>query len=212
MCGLDARPEEGQSEEPEASLKDVKNNTDQSAFKEVIDEIAKVIEWLNLNSHKLDEREVNELTEEILKVRTRQIFVTGKGRSGLVAGTFAMRLMHIGFRVYVVGKSTTPQPEENDLLIVVSGRGESEIENVQKAINELHMKVITVTSRKYSILGKLADKTVIVPGRERGQKISHFNSLFETLALIFLDSVIACLIKKLGLTEEELEKRHAILE
>lgn len=37
-----------------------------------------------------------------------RIFVAGKGRSGFVANSFAMRLNQLGEHAYVVGESTTP--------------------------------------------------------------------------------------------------------
>ncbi len=36
-----------------------------------------------------------------------RIYVMGAGRSGLVAKSFAMRLMHTGFTAYVVGETIT---------------------------------------------------------------------------------------------------------
>ena len=42
-----------------------------------------------------------------------------------------MRLMHLGFNVYVVGETVTPAVETDDLLIVISGSGET------KSINEM---------------------------------------------------------------------------
>jgi len=45
----------------------------------------------------------------------------GAGRSGLAAKAFAMRLMHLGFNVYVVGETTTPAVGPEDLVIGVSG-------------------------------------------------------------------------------------------
>jgi len=38
----------------------------------------------------------------------KRIYVTGAGRSGLIARAFAMRLLHLGFDVFVVGETVTP--------------------------------------------------------------------------------------------------------
>ena len=38
---------------------------------------------------------------------------------------FAMRLMHLGFVVYVIGDVTTPAIKEKDCLIAISGSGET---------------------------------------------------------------------------------------
>ena len=57
--------------------------------------------------------------------KDRRIFVAGEGRSGFSAKGFAMRLMHLGYTVYVVGETITPAIKEGDILIGVSGSGKS---------------------------------------------------------------------------------------
>src|SRR5215207_4915860 len=54
-----------------------------------------------------------------------RIFLLGEGRSGLVGRMLAMRLMHLGHQVYVVGETTTPSIGGGDLLIAISGSGET---------------------------------------------------------------------------------------
>ena len=49
--------------------------------------------------------------------KDRRIFVAGEGRSGFSAKGFAMRLMHLGYTVYVVGETITPALREGDLLV-----------------------------------------------------------------------------------------------
>jgi len=66
---------------------------------------------------------VNKLIEDILNANA--IFLMGAGRSGLVARAFAMRLMHLGLKVYVVGETTTPAVKRGDLVIAISGSGET---------------------------------------------------------------------------------------
>jgi len=45
-----------------------------------------------------------------------RIFIAGAGRSALVARFFAMRLMHGGYNVFVVGEIVTPSISKDDLL------------------------------------------------------------------------------------------------
>ncbi len=52
-----------------------------------------------------------------------RIFIMGAGRSGLVAKSFAMRLMHIGYQVYVVGEIVTPAVTAGDVVVAISGSG-----------------------------------------------------------------------------------------
>ena len=67
----------------------------------------------------------------------KRIYVTGMGRSGLVAGSFAMRLVHLGFQAHVVGEMTAPAVKENDILIAISGSGKTRtvLAQVEAALN-----------------------------------------------------------------------------
>lgn len=51
----------------------------------------------------------------------RRIFISGDGRSGLMGKAIAMRLMHGGYEVYVVGETITPSIGKGDVLLLVSG-------------------------------------------------------------------------------------------
>ena len=50
---------------------------------------------------KVEKEEIDRVVNLIRK--DRRIFVAGEGRSGFSAKGFAMRLMHLGYTVYVVG-------------------------------------------------------------------------------------------------------------
>src|SRR5213596_2839521 len=69
--------------------------------------------------------EVDALEKIILG--SRRIFVTGLGRTGLMARGFAMRLMHLGRRVYHVGDVITPAIRRGDLLVICSRTGRSPV-------------------------------------------------------------------------------------
>ena len=55
-----------------------------------------------------------------------RIFISGAGRSRLVGNFLGMRLMHAGYDVAIVGEIVTPSVNRGDLLIVISGSGETE--------------------------------------------------------------------------------------
>ncbi|MDD1727997.1 MAG: SIS domain-containing protein, partial [Methanospirillum sp.] len=57
--------------------------------------------------------------------RAERIFVLGAGRSGFVAKSFGMRLMHLGMNAYVVGETVTPAFHQRDTLIAFSGSGKT---------------------------------------------------------------------------------------
>ena len=62
--------------------------------------------------NRIDEDQVNKMIEIILK--SDSIFIVGSGRSELIGKAFAMRLMHLGFNVHVVGEVTAPAIKDTD--------------------------------------------------------------------------------------------------
>jgi len=176
----------------------------------------------------LDRSEVNAFVAEIIATHEgrHRIYLLGEGRSGLVGRAFAMRLMHLGFDVNVFGEVVTPAVRENDLLIAVSGTGETATVNEVTRIAKQHgARIAAVTSNPDSSLGKLAVKVVTIRGRTEADDVSFLErqvtgvsisltplgTLFELNALVFLDSVIAGLIVALEKKEEELAERHTNL-
>ena len=61
------------------------------------------------------------LLEELCAAR--RIFVTGAGREGIAARSFAMRLMHLGKEVHWLWDDTTPGMHAGDLFLAVNGSG-----------------------------------------------------------------------------------------
>ena len=176
----------------------------------------------------LDRSEVNAFFAEIIATHEdrHRIFVLGAGRSGLVASAFAMRLMHLGFDVYVFGEVVTPAVEPNDLVIAVSGTGETGPVNETAKIAKQHgARIAVVTSNTDSSLGKIATNAVTIRGRTEADETSFLErqvtgvsialtplgTLFEINVMVFLDSVIAGLIAALEKKEEEIAERHSDL-
>jgi 6-phospho 3-hexuloisomerase len=177
----------------------------------------------------IDYAEVNSLVSDILNAlqNKKRVFVMGAGRSGLVVKGFAMRLMHLGLNVYVVGETVTPAVETDDLLIVISGSGETKSINEMSALAKAKgTRLTSITSNKDSTLGTISDTTVIVKGRTKvsgmdfmerqviGSHISFapLGTMFEISTMIFLDGVIAALMEITKKSEEDLKRKHATLE
>jgi len=177
----------------------------------------------------IDYTEVNALVRDILTAYEdkKRVFVMGAGRSGLVVKGFAMRLMHMGFNVYVVGETVTPAVETSDLLIVISGSGETKSINEMSALAKAKgTHLASVTSNKESTLGSISDTIVVIKGRtkvsgmdfmERQVVGSHISfaplgTMFEIGTMVFLDGVIAALMEVTKKSEEDLKKKHATLE
>lgn len=142
----------------------------------------------------LDEKQLDEVLP--LFTKQRRIFVLGAGRSGLMARAFAMRLMHIGYTPYVIGETITPSVQDGDLLLAISGSGNTHsiVEMAQKAKYN-GTTVIAVTSNDRSDLAKLAKATIKIPGATKAgdgvKSIQLLSTLFDQTAHITLD--ILCL-------------------
>ena len=166
----------------------------------------------------VDPGEVVALTEEIR--RARRIFAAGAGRSGLCLRAFAMRLMHLGLPVHVVGDATTPGLGETDLLLIGSGSGRtaSLVEHAARA-KSLKARVALITTASASPLGGHADRIVRVaaptPKRDDSDgalSIQPMGSLFEQALSLLLDVVVLQLMADLNVSAEQMFQRHANLE
>lgn len=128
--------------------------------------------------------------------KSKRVFVAGEGRSGLSAKGFAMRLMHLGYTVFVVGETITPAVKENDVFIGVSGSGTSaNVVNDTKKAAEKGCTVLAVTSKPESPLAALADTVLVIPGTVKGDagekrgSVQLLSSLFDQSLHITLDAV-----------------------
>jgi 6-phospho 3-hexuloisomerase len=177
-------------------------------------------------ANSLEKKEINSLVRRILKAK--KVFVYGAGRSGLVARAFTMRLMHLGINVHIIGGIVTPAIGKGDLVLLISGSGEStSVVNSAKIAKKVGAKVCLITSYPKSSSGKSADYTVNIKGRTklkgerdfllRQMKGEHYalaplGTLFEISVLVFLDSLIVELMDKLKITEDDMRVRHATIE
>lgn len=159
--------------------------------------------------------------DDISKVKkfffsSNRIFVYGAGRSGLVAKAFAIRLVHLGFQTFVIGETITAPVQKGDLVIIVSGSGET-IPAVMTAeiAHNIGAKVVSITGKKKSEIAKYADVTlylsVACKDVER-KKYAPLGTLFEASVWILLDGIVADLLESKNETEETMRRRHATLE
>jgi len=143
--------------------------------------------------------------------RARRTFVTGAGRSGLVARSFGMRLMHAGLPAFVPGETITPAAGPGDLIVAISCTGQTGYTAyLAGRARELGADVIVVTAEGDSPLAREADKVILVPAT--AEDIVIRAAVFEHAASLCLDAVFNVLAEKLKLDLEEFRQRHANLE
>ncbi len=156
-------------------------------------------------------------------INSPRIYVVGAGRSGMVAKAFAMRLVHLGIKVFVVGETVTPALREGDTLLAVSSSGKTAlVVETAKAAKSLKGKVVAITSDPDAPLAGLADAIVLIPTKVRPKEYPHYEvgelmgtpfmplgTLFETSVMIFFEACVVELMNRLGVKEEQMKKIHA---
>lgn len=180
--------------------------------------LSEVIHELAAYSEKVKEAHLQEMLAAIHKADI--IFVAGAGRSGFVARAFANRLMHLGFHVYFVGEPTTTCIEENDLLILLSGSGNTaSLVSMAEKAKSLKAHLATITIFPENKIGALADTIIALPGTSMKSQdgtqltsIQMSGSLFEQLSWLVCDTLVLMLMNDTKQTSEDLFKRHANLE
>ncbi|MFP3938308.1 MAG: SIS domain-containing protein [Phycisphaerae bacterium] len=172
------------------------------AGRDLLDRIETVME-------EVDWGRIVELAQVLPTVR--RTFLTGAGRSGLVARSFGMRLMHAGIPAYIPGETITPATGPGDLLVAISCTGETGLTGffVRRA-RELGVRVVLLTSNESSTLAEDADETVLIP--VRAENIVIRAAVFEHATSLCLDAVFNVLSERLKLDMETYRRRHANLE
>lgn len=149
-----------------------------------------------------------------------EIFCAGAGRSGFQVKGFAMRLMHMGCKSYVVGETCTPNITDNGLLVICSGSGSTKslVNHAQKA-KEVGAKIALITINPDSPIAQMADVVIVIPAVSpksavQGDVVSiqPMGSLFEQSEGLFLDSIIVMLMERKGMDSDTMFGRHANME
>lgn len=147
--------------------------------------------------------------------KAKRIFISGAGRSKLVGNFFAMRLVHGGYDVSVVGEIVTPSIKAGDLLIIISGSGETEqLIAFTKSAKKIGADIVLISSKSESTIGDMADAVFQIGSPEMYGKVlgMPMGTVFELSTLLFLEATISHIIHEKGIAEEVMRSRHANLE
>ncbi len=144
-----------------------------------------------------------------------RIFISGAGRSKLVGNFLGMRLMHSGYDVAMVGEIVTPSIRKGDLLVVISGSGETEqLIAFTKKAKDIGAKVVLISSKAQSTIGDLAEAVFQIGKQELYQKVKGMpmGTVFELSTLCFLEALVSHIVWEKAIPEEQMRERHANLE
>jgi 6-phospho-3-hexuloisomerase len=149
----------------------------------------------------------------------RSIFFSAQGRAGFILRCFCMRLMHLGFTVYFCGETITPAITRDDLLIVLSGSGEtpSTLESVKSA-KKYHAKTYGILGNMESRIASVVDTSIHIPGTTKlcregePQSLQMSGSLFEQFAFVFLEAIALEIYQKRKNDVGRVSSRHTVIE
>ena len=149
-----------------------------------------------------------------------RIFGCASGRSGFILRGFLMRLMHLGFNVFCVGETITPRIRPDDLLLVMSGSGETaQPREMQRRANSVGARTLALTAHRESTIGRGAQVVIAIPGTtkltlaQETTSVQCPGSLFEQATFLFLEAVVLILFqRRLGRDQGEVLERHTDLE
>lgn len=143
---------------------------------------------------------------------SKRIFVYGAGRSGFVARCFTMRLKHLGVPVVRMSVDPASPPRRGDMALIISGTGET-----PSSTDYAHMaraggaRLLVLTAAPRSRLASSGAEVVLLappPSRLR-QRMAPLGTIFEEAALVYLDSLVAVMMERLGQTEDDMRRRHS---
>ena len=182
--------------------------TDHDQFDSVLAEISCVAAGI-------DRHQIRDLADAL--IAARRIFVTGEGRSGFMAkGAFAMRLMHLGLPVDVIGETTTPAVRGTDTVVAVSGSGTTGgTVRVAEQAAALGATIWAVTTDPTSPLGLAATGQLVIPAATKYRRadeaptIQPLSSLFDQATHIALDVVCLQIAGARGVDNALAARAHA---
>jgi len=178
------------------------------AMQEVLAELRGVFE-------RIDPEAARRLLDAVLSAE--RIYVAGEGRSGLIARTFAMRLVHLGMTAYVCSETITPAIQAGDLCIACSGTGETPITcHRARQSRAVGATVAAIVAAPGTILASEADIEVVLPAptklSQEGLSRQFGATLFEQSLLLFLDALVLLLQERRGASPQSMSAKHANLE
>ena len=198
----------------------MKNPNSKLVRERFLNTLLEIADQVKKNSESIDANQVLKLIDLIVEVDSNngRIFVYGAGRSGFIGRCFAQRLMHLDIKSCFVSDAVTYRYSKSDLLILISGSGKTtSTKAIAEEAKEIGGKIAIFTANLKSKIALLSDLAIKVEGKSKENAVSQeslapFTSLFDISTLSILDSIGASLMVLLGITENDIDKRHASIE
>ena len=183
----------------------------------MIPEIRLILDELEESLNFSDSRQTESFLDKILEAHN--IVLVGAGRVGLSVRSFATRLSQLNLNSFMLGDSNVPSLNENDLLIVGSGSGETKtILELVKISSKRKVNICLITTSQKSSMAELANNIVLLnaPSKLSVNNIIEskqpMTTLFEQSLYLYLDAVVLKLMARLHESSGSMWNRHSVLE
>jgi len=176
----------------------------------IIGELTQVFDCLN-------EKELDAFADELMK--PRRILVAGVGRMMISLKAWVKRMVHLGLDMNYVGSETENPLHEGDLLIVASSSGESAVpKTIASIAKDMKAHIVYIGCTAGSTVERMADSRVLLAGRTKFshdgefQSVQPMSTLVEQQLYLLGDILSLEIMKRKGLSEEDVKRDHANLE
>lgn len=150
--------------------------------------------------------------------RDSRFFIFGEGRSGLIGKAIAMRLMHCGKTVYVVGETISPSIQKGDVLLLISGSGSSaQLNGLCQSAMKQGAHIALVTANRMKLHEEWCSSGLFIPAATKQRRaeepstIQPLGNQFDQAVHLVLDAVIID-GPYAGLANDNVIKNHTNLE
>lgn len=143
-----------------------------------------------------------------------RVIVTGMGKSGHIGKKIAATLSSTGTPSYFLHPAESTHGDSGlitreDVVIAISNSGETaELMNLLPLIERFGVKMVAMTGKKESTLGKKADVVLDISVEKEACPLGKAPTASTTATLAMGDAVAICLLKKRGFTEEDFLMFH----
>ena len=166
----------------------------------------------------IDQTKITYFLKQIMDAQ--RVFIVGVGRTGLVMRCFAMRLMHLGIKVQILGDITTTAVSKNDLLLIGSGSGETgSLVSIATKAHNLGVHILLITINPDSSIGNMAQECLKIPApspklthKQDKTSIQPMGSLFEQTLLLTLECIAGMIMQEKNIDADSMFMNHANLE
>jgi 6-phospho-3-hexuloisomerase len=161
---------------------------------------------------KFEASQLEILSQELLSAKS--IVCYGVGREGLMMEAIAMRLMHAGFKSYVVGEMVTPPVGPGDVFLTSAGPGYFPVvETLLKVAREAGGRTVTLTAQPARAAQMPVDLVIYLPAQtmvdvKAGLSILTMGTHYEAALLLLGDLLVLRLLELTNQKREDMYTRY----